>query len=49
MNTDQATPCPDEGAPPERSAHRLRRGILFGLLFATPFWIGLAYTVWRLL
>ncbi|MDI3307944.1 MAG: hypothetical protein QJR07_12655 [Acetobacteraceae bacterium] len=49
MSSDEAPPIPDEAEPPEDAGHGLRRGILFGLLFAAPFWIGLAYTIWWLL
>lgn len=50
MDGDQAPSGCDEATELESHAgHGLRRGILFGLLFASPFWIGLAYTVWRLL
>jgi hypothetical protein len=49
MDSDQAVSDREEAKPESHAGHGLRRGILFGLLFATPFWAGLAYTVWWLL
>ncbi len=50
QGSDQLPSTPEEGAQAENDAGSsgLRRGILFGLLFASPFWIGLAYTIWWL-